>query len=104
MQRFSFKMKLLPGHEAVYKQRHDAIWPQLKELLQEEGIKNYSIFLDRETSTLFAYLEAPDESFKTSLPLQPIMKQWWQYMKDIMETNEDGSPVSISLEEVFYLS
>jgi len=34
----------------------------------------------------------------------PVMKKWWNYMKDIMETNEDNSPVSIPLEEVFYLS
>lgn len=103
MKRFSVKMKLLPGNEAEYKQRHDAIWPELKELLKAAGIENYSIFLDTETATLFACLEAPDDEYKTSLPTEPIMKKWWQYMKDIMETNEDGSPVSIPLEEVFYL-
>jgi len=32
------------------------------------------------------------------------MKKWWTYMKDIMETNPDNSPVSISLKEVFYLT
>ena len=37
------------------------------------------------------------------LPNEPIMKKWWDYMKDIMETNEDNSPVSIPLKEVFYL-
>ncbi|MFX7845269.1 L-rhamnose mutarotase [Acinetobacter baumannii] len=31
------------------------------------------------------------------------MKKWWHYMKDIMETNSDESPVSIPLKEVFYL-
>jgi L-rhamnose mutarotase len=31
------------------------------------------------------------------------MKKWWSYMKDIMEINEDNSPVVISLKEVFYL-
>lgn len=103
MKRFSFKMKLLPGNEVVYQQRHDAIWPEMKELLKHAGIKNYSIFLDTETLILFAYLEAPDEKFSDTLPLQPVMKEWWQFMKDIMETNEDGSPVSIPLNEVFYL-
>jgi len=37
------------------------------------------------------------------LPQQPIMKKWWAHMKDIMETNPDNSPVSIPLENVFYL-
>ena len=31
------------------------------------------------------------------------IKKWWKYMADIMETNPDNSPVSIPLEEVFYL-
>ena len=38
------------------------------------------------------------------LPKHPAVKKWWNYMKDIMETNEDNSPVSIPLEEVFYLA
>ena len=38
-----------------------------------------------------------------NLPGHPVMKKWWNYMKDIMETNADNSPVSLPLEEVFYL-
>jgi L-rhamnose mutarotase len=38
------------------------------------------------------------------LPHHPIMKKWWSYMKDMMETNEDESPVSVRMSEVFYLS
>ena len=60
MQRKAFKMFLLPGFEAEYKKRHDEIWPELGQLLKEVGIQNYSIFLDEETLTLFAYLEAED--------------------------------------------
>ena len=96
-------MKLLAGNEIAYRNRHEAIWPELKEILHAAGISNYSIFLDTETSTLFASLEATDESFITELPLQPVMQEWWKFMKDIMETNNDGSPVSISLTEVFHL-
>jgi L-rhamnose mutarotase len=31
-----------------------------------------------------------------------IVKKWWNFMADIMEVNEDNSPVTIELEEVFY--
>jgi L-rhamnose mutarotase len=31
------------------------------------------------------------------------MQKWWAFMGDIMESNADNSPVSIPLEEVFYL-
>lgn len=38
------------------------------------------------------------------LPLKEIMKKWWDYMKDIMETNPDNSPVTAFLEEVFLMN
>ena len=60
MQRKAFKMFLLPGFEAEYARRHDLIWPELVDLLHQVGNRNYSIFLDADTLTLFAYLEAPD--------------------------------------------
>ena len=50
MQRIAFKMKLLKGFEDEYKKRHDEIWAELKELLKQTGITEYSIFLDEETN------------------------------------------------------
>jgi len=103
MQRIAFKMKLFRGHEDEYKIRHDEIWDELKELLKQTGISDYSIFLDKETNHLFAYLTIDDTKKLDQLSKEPIMKKWWSYMKDIMETNEDDSPVVILLKEVFYL-
>src|SRR6185295_5814743 len=103
MHRLGFKMKLFKGQEAEYKKRHDALWPELELILRESGISNYSIFLDEATNILFGYLTIDDEKKLDELPLQPVMKKWWAYMKDIMETNEDNSPVNIPLKEVFYL-
>ena len=103
MQRIAFKMKLIKGFEAEYKRRHDEIWLELKVLLKQVGIKDYSIFLDEETSNLFAYFTINDEKKLDELPKNLIMKKWWSYMRDIMETNEDNSPLSTSLKEVFYM-
>ena len=104
MHRIAFKMKLFKGQEVEYKKRHDEIWPELKSLLKHAGIEDYSIFLDEETNDLFGVLRIEDPMKLDELPHHPIMKKWWSYMKDIMETNEDGSPVSIRMSEVFYLS
>ncbi len=101
--RIASKMKLLKGFEDEYKKRHDEIWPELKTLLKETGISNYSIFFDRETNFLFAYFTIENTKKLDDLPQKTIMQKWWDYMKDIMETNEDNSPVSIPLSEVFYL-
>ena len=96
-------MKLLPGQSAEYTKRHDEIWPELKTLLQNAGIRNYSIFLSESTNQLFGYVQISDEREMEKLPEEPVMKKWWSYMSDIMETHEDDSPVSIRLREVFYL-
>lgn len=103
MQRVAFKMKLFKGQEAEYKRRHSELWPELQVLLQESGIKDYSIFLEENTGDLFGYLTIDDKTKLDKLPGLPVMKKWWAYMKDIMETNPDNSPVSITLQEVFYL-
>ncbi|NSB13940.1 L-rhamnose mutarotase [Clostridium beijerinckii] len=65
--------------------------------------ENYSIFLDPESSSLFAYLEIEDEELWNKSSETEICQKWWKYMKDIMETNEDNSPVSVELKEVFHL-
>jgi len=103
MQRVAFKMKLFKGCEAEYKKRHDKLWNDLKQLLKDAGISDYSIFLDEETNFLFAYLTIDDAKNLNALSQEPVMRKWWDYMKDIMETNEDGSPVIVELKEVFYL-
>lgn len=101
MKRNAFKMKLKPGYEEEYKKRHDEIWPELEEVLSEAGIRNYSIFLDEETLMLFAYQELEEDEADVSS--NPVVQKWWTYMKDIMETNPDNSPVEKPLKEVFHM-
>jgi L-rhamnose mutarotase len=103
MQRVAFKMKLNLGQINVYKQRHDQIWSELKSLLKSNGIHEYSIFFDQETNTLFAFQKVLGEGGSQDLANNEIVKKWWNFMADIMETNPDNSPVSVPLEEVFYM-
>ena len=103
MARLAFKMKLFPGKEAEYKKRHDQIWPELQQLLKQSGIAEYSIFLDEETNSLFGVLTIEDPNKMEDLPRHEVMQRWWTYMADIMESNPDHSPVSVPLNEVFYL-
>lgn len=103
MQRIAFKMHLLPGNQEEYRRRHDAIWPELKQLLKDAGICDYSIFLDSETDTLFAVQKVGSGSGSQHLGAAEIVQRWWAYMADIMVTHPDHSPVSTALPEVFYL-
>jgi len=103
MKRVGVRMQLHKGFEAEYQKRHDELWPELEQLLKTTGIKEYSIFLDPTDNSLFGVLTVEDATALDSLPAQPVMQKWWAYMKDIMESNADNSPVSIPLKEVFYL-
>jgi len=96
-------MQLHKGFEAEYKKRHDEIWPELKDLLKQAGVSDYSIFLDESTNSLFGVLKAEDPKALDNLPAKEVMQRWWKYMADIMDSNPDNSPVSIPLKEVFYL-
>ncbi len=40
----AFKMKLYHGMVDEYEKRHNALWPEMKEMIHEYGGKNYSIF------------------------------------------------------------
>src|SRR5688572_2743193 len=100
MQRVAFKMTLFKGQEEEYKKRHDALWPELHELLKATGVQAYSIFLDESTNSLFGVLQIDNPVKLDELPAHPVMQKWWAYMKDIMESNPDNSPVSIPLKEV----
>lgn len=103
MKRLAFKMHLNEGQKEEYRRRHADLWPELKQLLKESGISEYSIFLDDETGTLFAFQKVAGEGGSQDLGKTEIVQRWWKYMADIMKTNSDNSPVSIELEEVFYL-
>jgi L-rhamnose mutarotase len=103
MRRHAFTMKLKPGYEAEYKKRHDEIWPDLVRELEDAGISDYTIWLDPASLTLFACQKIKDHDSSDRLPQTAIVKKWWKYMGDIMETNPDNSPLSVELAEVFHL-
>ena len=96
-------MKLKAGCEEEYRRRHAALWPEMKALLSQSGVSNYSIFFDSETHLLFAYQEVEGEQGSQDLGDQEVVRRWWAYMADIMEVNPDLSPVSTPLDNIFYL-
>lgn len=99
----AFRMQLKPGTVAEYRRRHDAIWPELAELLHASGIRDYSIFLDEETLALFAVLKLTDDNRRDALPDHPVMKKWWDYMAPLMEVHPDNRPLEWPLTPLFHL-
>lgn len=97
------KMKLYEGLKDEYKKRHSELWPELAEVLKSHGASSYSIFLDEETHILFAYLELESEELWDKVAETEVCQKWWSFMKDIMDTNPDNSPISKDLVQVFDL-
>ena len=97
-------MFLKPGYEAEYEKRHAQLWPELKKQIEESGVRNYSIYWDKDTNILFGYQEViGDSNSQDAEAADEITRKWWDFMADIMEVNPDNSPVTIPIKEVFHL-
>ena len=100
MKRVAFRMRIKPGCEQIYEEKHADIWPELAESIQRGGTSNYSIF--RDGLDLFAYLESNSE-LPPDAPVEEIVLKWWRLMEPYMEYNEDHTPKVWPISEVFHL-
>ena len=103
MEKYAFKMKLKPGCVDEYRLRHDAIWPNLVDLLRTAGVRDYSIYLDEDTLTLFGVLWRSADHRMADHPGHVVMQGWWAYMADLMETHPSNEPVATPLPCMFHL-
>jgi L-rhamnose mutarotase len=103
MIRKAFVMAVNPGCEGEYARRHNPIWPELEAVLKEHGVLSYSIFLHPETHQLFAYAEISSQERWDAIAQTPVCRHWWGYMKEIMPSHPDNSPMAVELKEVFHI-
>lgn len=96
-------MKVYPDQHDEYHKRHNELWPEMESMLKAHGLIQYNIYLDKDTSFLFAYLELEDDNNWDKTATTDVNKRWWDFMAPVMETNPDNSPVSRDLLEVFHL-
>jgi L-rhamnose mutarotase len=96
-------MSVNPDAHDEYERRHRPIWAELEAVLKSHGVNNYSIFLEAKTHQLFGYAEIESEELWRSIAETDECKRWWAFMRDIMLSNADNSPVSVALREVFHL-
>lgn len=103
MIRKAFAMSVNAEAHEEYERRHKPIWADLQAVLKNHGVSNYSIFLDRQTNQLFGYVEIESEEKWKRIAQTEECRRWWAFMKDVMPSNADNSPVSVELDEVFHL-
>ena len=89
MEKYAWRGKIVPGMQEEYKKRHDNIWPEMKEVLANAGIVNYSIWM--QGVELFGYYEC-EKGVEYAAKVQAesnVVKKWDEYMKDILIMEKD---------------
>jgi L-rhamnose mutarotase len=104
MERLAWKAIIHEGKIAEYKKRHDEIWPEMKQVLKDSGICNYSIW--NIGNEVFGYFECEKGvvfAEKHQAESQ-IIGKWNEYMKDVMTMVMDPETgAQPKMREVFYL-
>ena len=103
MIRKAFRMYVNPDAHAEYERRHRPIWQELEAALKDHGVKSYSIFLETDSDQLFGYAEIESEDRWAAIADTDVCKRWWAFMSDVMPSNDDNSPISTDLKEVFHI-
>lgn len=101
--RVAVRMQLKPGCADQYERRHQQIWPELEALLIEAGIYDYSIFLDRDGTSLFAVMRQREGFSDEAIAEHPVMRRWWDHMAELMIVEGDNRPKQWPMREVFRL-
>jgi L-rhamnose mutarotase len=101
--RKAFRMSVHPEQHAEYARRHNPIWWELEDTLLAHGVRSYSIYLDPETSDLFAYAEIDSEERWRAIASTEVCQRWWRHMRELMPSNPDSRPIARDLREVFHI-
>ncbi len=89
MERYAWKAVVREGMLDEYMRRHTSIWPELADVLRQAGIRNYTIWTVG--NELFGYYECEyGVAYAAKVQAQSsIVKQWNEYMKDVMIMEPD---------------
>ena len=103
MQRVAFTMRLLPGAEAEYRERHAHVWPEMLRALKAAGVSNYSIYqLD---DRLIGIFDVEDfDRFRAHMAAEEVNDRWQADMARLIDPCTDPTTgFHRRLEEVFRL-
>ncbi|HYO81158.1 MAG TPA: L-rhamnose mutarotase [Bryobacteraceae bacterium] len=105
MERICFCLQVKPDRLSEYKERHKAVWPEMRQALSDTGWQNYSLFL-RDDGLLVGYLETPDfASALAGMAARDVNGRWQAEMKDffVSDAGLEADKQMRPLEEVFHL-
>lgn len=89
MEKYAWKATVKEGCMEEYIRRHDNLPEEMKNLLREAGIRNYTIW--NVGNTLFGYYEC-EKGVEFAAKVQsesPVVARWDEYMSDILIMQKD---------------
>lgn len=105
MEKYAWRGRIVEGKVDEYVKRHNEIWEEMKQVLTDAGIKNYTIW--RDGLDLFGYYEC-DKGAEYACRYQaesPVVDKWNEYMKDILiMTIDEKTGAQPQLVKVFELN
>ncbi|KAI5848598.1 hypothetical protein DFP73DRAFT_541722 [Morchella snyderi] len=106
-------VRLRPSALEEYKKIHAAVWPDVLKQIRECNIRDYSIFFDDKTYTLFAtfkYVGTDYEADMKKMAANEKVREWWDVTDQMQESPIEGAVSSKegpgwwkATEEVFYM-
>ena len=90
MERVCFVLQVRPERLEEYKERHEAVWPEMLLALQESGWRNYSLFL-RPDGMLVGYLETENfQQARDGMTRREVNARWQREMAGFFVASTGG--------------
>ena len=105
MKRYGQVIKVNPDKIDEYKKLHAAVWPEVKKMIADCNIRNYSIYL--KDGFLFSYYEYVGNDYDMDMKkmaADPITQKWWEVCEPCQEPIENRAEGEwwADMEEVFH--
>lgn len=94
MKRLGMTLRLKPGVADSYKKYHEAVWPDVLDMIRQCNIRNYSIYL--KDNVLFSYFEHHGSDMQRDWARMAAHKktsEWWaitQRMHELVPNRKQG--------------
>ena len=105
MSRVCFQLQVRPERMAEYRERHAAVWPEMRDALASTGWHNYSLFLS-DSGMVIGYVECEDfETAVRTMEQTEVNARWQAEMGEFFVGLEGRRPDEglVRLDEIFHL-
>jgi L-rhamnose mutarotase len=103
VERVCFLARIRPDRLEEYRERHERVWPEMREALGCAGWGNYSLFL-ADDGLLVGYLETDDYAGALdAMAATDINARWQAEMADFFVADGPPDRSFLRLQEIFHL-